>query len=85
VLKVPSTEVDFEVRLLLKNDARHFNTVGQPDVRSGPNAKYSPGADVFSFASNNGHRSTRSACPFGAPRADMALYLIALVNTGSDL
>jgi len=32
----------------------------------GQNAKYSLRADVFCFVSNNGHRSTRSACPFGA-------------------
>jgi hypothetical protein len=32
----------------------------------GQKAKYSLRADVFRFASNNGHRSTGSACPFGA-------------------
>ena len=32
---------------------------------SGQTAKYSLRADVFCFASNNGHRSTGSACPFG--------------------
>ena len=32
----------------------------------GQKAKYSPLADVFRFGPNNGHRSTGSACPFGA-------------------
>jgi hypothetical protein len=32
----------------------------------GQKAKYSLRADVFRFGPNNGHRSTGSACPFGA-------------------
>src|ERR1700686_4631843 len=42
----------------------------------GQNAKYSLRADVFCFASNNGHRSTGSACPFGANRREYDIRIV---------